>query len=401
MKTVRRLLYRDIVASVAFVAVAFLSLFFFFDFVDELASVGSRGRTVWTAAQGALLDLPGHFYELFPIAVLIGSIYSLASLAQTSQFTILRTGGLSPGRALRLLAVLGLCFAAITWLVGDYVAPASDRYSALVKARINGGGAIAGASGGAGAWLKERRQTPQGERSYSVNVAGASASGGLQGIRIFEFEADGRLLSRTQAKEGRVGSDGVWTLLDAEVATWPVTLPAGAGLPLAAKSPAASSPALASPLTTIESPPQPVLLQRVATLAWPTTLMASVVQAAVLPASTMTTAELWRYSQHLSDQAQAAQTHEIRFWRKALYPLACLVMVALALPFAYLHARAGGVSLKVFGGIMLGISFALLNNLSGHIGLLRGWTPWVAAATPGGLYLLLSMAAFAWLVRYR
>jgi lipopolysaccharide export system permease protein len=66
-----------------------------------------------------------------------------------------------------------------------------------------------------------------------------------------------------------------------------------------------------------------------------------------------------------------------------------------------LQARSGSLSLKVFGGIMLGISFVLLNNLSGHIGLLRGWTPWVAAAAPSGIYLVLSMAAFAWLVRYR
>jgi lipopolysaccharide export system permease protein len=111
--------------------------------------------------------------------------------------------------------------------------------------------------------------------------------------------------------------------------------------------------------------------------------------------------DLWRYSQHLSDQAQATQTHEVRFWKKALYPGACLVMMALALPFAYMHARAGSVSLKVFGGIMLGISFVLLNNLAGHIGLLRGWTPWVVAATPSLLYLLMSLAAFTWLVRYR
>jgi lipopolysaccharide export system permease protein len=76
-------------------------------------------------------------------------------------------------------------------------------------------------------------------------------------------------------------------------------------------------------------------------------------------------------------------------------------MVALALPFAYMHARAGGVSLKVFGGIMLGISFVLLNNVAGHLGLLRDWTPWMAAAAPSALYLLLSLAAFSWLVRYR
>ena len=100
------------------------------------------------------------------------------------------------------------------------------------------------------------------------------------------------------------------------------------------------------------------------------------------PPTTMSTIELFRYIAHLDDHEQAAQRHEIQFWKKALYPLACLVMVALALPFAYLHARAGGVSLKVFGGIMLGISFVLLNNVAGHLGLLRDWTPWITAAAP-------------------
>jgi lipopolysaccharide export system permease protein len=369
MRTVRRLLYRDIVSSVFFVALAFLSLFYFIDFVDQLDGVGKRGRTAWHAVLAAAYQLPGHFYELFPIAVLIGTIYSLARLAQSSEFTILRTGGLGPGRALGLLAVLGVAFGAITFATGDFIVPASEREGVLLKARFAGGLKL----GGAGAWLKEKRSLPEGDRSYSVNVAGATAGGGLAGVRIFEFDADGRLISRISAREGRVADNGSWTLSDADVALWPSARSEGAQ----------------------------VQLEHQATLDWPSTLSAKVVAAAVLPLATMTTVELWRYSAHLSDQEQASQEYQIRFWRKALYPLACLVMVALALPFAYMHARAGGVSLKVFGGIMLGISFVLLNNLSGHIGVLRGWTPWMAAATPSMIYLLLSMVAFALLVRYR
>ena len=368
MKTVRRLLYRDIVASVLFVALAFLSLFFFIDFVDELDGVGSRGRTAWHALAAAGLEMPGHLYELLPIAVLIGTIYSLARMAQSSEFTILRTGGLGPGRALSLLAVLGVAFGVLTFVTGDYIAPASEREAALQKARFSGGLKLVG-----GAWLKDRRNTPEGERSWSVHVAGATAAGSLTDIRIFEFDADGRLLSRTQAREGRVGDGGSWTLAGVDIARWPAARSADAV----------------------------VQLEHRDTLVWPSSLSIAVVAAAVLPEGTMSTVELWRYSAHLNDQEQAVQQHQITFWRKALYPLACLVMMALALPFAYLHARAGSISYKVFGGIMLGISFVLLNNLSGHIGMLRGWTPWVAAASPGLVYLLLSMAAFAWLVRYR
>jgi len=370
MKTVRRLLYRDILASVGFVALAFLALFYFFDFVEHLDDVGRGGRTTLHAVIAAAWQAPGHLYELMPIAVLIGTIYTLARLAQTSEFTILRTGGLGPGRALSLLALLGAGFSLFTFVVGDYVTPWAETRSVLHQASQRGGLKI----DGAGAWLKERRTTSEGERSFSINIAGTGSGGALTGLRIFEFDDDGRLVSRTEAREGRVADDGTWQLVQAEVARWP-------------KARAEGMP--------------PVLVERHERLDWPSSLRPAVVAAAVLPLRTMSTLELWRYSVHLSDQEQASQRYEIQFWKKALYPFACLVMVALALPFAYLHARAGGVSFKVFGGIMLGIGFVLLNNLAGHIGNLQGWVPWVAASAPSLLFLLLSMSAFAWLVRYR
>ncbi len=369
MKTLRRLLHREIVTSVAFVAAAFLSLFYFIDFVDELNDSGKPGFTLWRAALLAALEMPGHLYELLPISVLIGTIYALSRMAQSSEFTILRTAGLGPGRALGLLAMLGLAFAALTMLVGDYLAPWAERQVAMIQAQ----GKAPDASG-PGAWLKERVDSGgPGERIVAIHIARARGPGELHGIRIFEHDAQARLVQRTQAATGRVDARGLWTLQDVVRDRWP---PAGDGS-------------------------QPVSQQRLATLEWRSSLSADVVAAAVLPPKTMTTVDLWRYSAHLSRQAQDAQRYAIQFWKKALYPLACVVMVALALPFAYLHARAGGVSLKVFGGIMLGISFVLLNNVAGHLGVLRDWTPWVAAATPALLYLLLSLLAFGWLVRYR
>jgi len=372
MKTIRKLLYRDIVSSVAFVALAFLSLFYFIDFVDELDDVGKGGRTVGYAVLASLYELPGHAYELMPIAVLIGTIFSLARMAQGSEFTILRTGGLGPRRALRLLATLGLAFALTTFVIGDIVAPASERQGVLQKASLAGGLRLSGA----GAWLKEKRPGPDGEHSVSVNVGGLGADGRIQDVRIFEFDAAGRLVLRISAPSARVDSAGAWLLQDAVELRWP-------------------------PATPIDQPAVPVQERHLAELTWPSSLDTRVVAAALLPAETMTTAALWRYSRHLSSQEQAAQRQEILFWRRAFYPFACVVMVALALPFAYLHARAGGLSLKVFGGILLGISFVLLNNIAGHIGLLADLTPWLVSAAPGLLYLLLSLGAFAWLVRYR
>ncbi len=371
MRTVRRLLYGDIIASVTFVAAAFLSLFWFIDLVDELESIGRDGYTVARAVWHSVLLLPGHLYELLPIAVLIGTIYAMARLAQSSEYTILRTGGLGPGRALRLLAVPGVAFAVVTFVVGDYVAPYSERNAVTMRAALRGGLSL----DSGGAWLRDRHPSPEGERSASVNVSSARSAGDMVGVRIFEFDADGRMRRRLEATTAVVGERGQWTLRDVEETRWPAPEAAVGGSALS--------------------------VRRLAELSWPTSLSAAVVAAALLPVQTMSTVDLWRYRRHLAGQDQSVQTYEIQFWRKAIYPFACIVMVALALPFAYLHARAGGVSYKVFGGIMLGISFVLLNNASGNLGLLRDWTPWLAAAAPAIVYLMLSMAAFGWLVRYR
>ncbi|MEO8835770.1 MAG: LPS export ABC transporter permease LptG [Caldimonas sp.] len=368
MRTVRRLFYVDIASAVVFVAVAFLALFYFIDFVDELRDVGRQGYTALQAAAYSLLHAPSHLYELMPISVLIGTIYALARLAQSSQYTILRTGGLGPGRALWLLTSLGLVFGVFTFVIGDYAAPFSERIASQVRA----GGGDGSGLGRSGAWIKEHSTGPNGGKSYSINVASAERGTLLRGVRIFEFDADGRLLTRTAAATADVARDGTWTLNDVTRTRW-----VEAGAESSARE------------------------ERLARVEWKSSLSPNVVAAAVLPVTTMSTIELWRYISHLSDNEQAAQTQKIQFWNRALYPFVCLVMVGLALPFAYLNARSGGVSVKVFAGIMLGVSFVLLNNVFRHLGLLGNWTPWVVAATPGAVYLVLSLAAFSWLVRFR
>jgi lipopolysaccharide export system permease protein len=369
MKTVRRLLYRDILVAVAFVTLAFLSLFFFIGFVEELERL-KRGTPAWHAALMALLDLPNRLYDVFPIMVLIGTVFSLARLAQTSEFTILRTGGLGPGRALRLLSVLAAGFALFTFAVGEWLVPLADQQSEKLRAHWAGG--VVQRAGGA--WLKDRHVDEQGvERWFTANVQGASLDGRVEGLRLFEFDAQGRLLQRWEAVEALVDSNGMWRMRQVLHTRWPAA--------------GRSQDAVQSELLPEAD--------------WNGNLSLSVVNAALLKASNMSTLELYRYTRHLAQQEQASQRYEIQFWRKAVYPFACLVMAALALPFAYLHARSGGISARVFGGIMLGISFVLLDYLAGHLGTLQNWTPWAVALAPSLLYLALSMSAFTWLVRYR
>jgi len=251
----------------------------------------------------------------------------------------------------------------LTVLTGDYLAPLSDRTGQLLKARMDGMLSV----GTTGAWLKERQRY----FSYNVNVRSLTPDGRLQGVRVFEADSRGYLVSITQAQRGVFGDDGSWLLENVERAEF--------------------NSADSTRVQRLKLP----------TMRWPTEITQEMVAVALLKPERMSTIALFQYIQHLEANSQTSQRYEIEFWRKVFYPLSCLVMVVLALPFAYLHFRSGGITSYVFGGVLIGISFFLLNNMFGYIGNLQNWVPWVAAGAPGILYTLLSLGAFGWLVLRR
>ncbi len=370
MKTLRHLIHREALSAVAFVTAGFLALFFFFDLIDELRWVGRSGTDGYQLSHALLfvtLSIPSHLYELLPITVLIGTIFVMARLAQSSEFTIMRTSGMGPWRALRTLLALGGVFVLLTFAVGDYLAPLSDRASQLIKVRYMG----RLTTGATGAWLKER----QDDHSFAVNVRALAPHGGMLDVRIFEFDGKGRLAGQIHADSGQFGAGDAWKLDNVRRSRF-------------------DHGGATDNETRVEHLDAP-------TFQWPTRITADMVAASLLKPDRMATLDLFQFIRHLNANGQSAQKYEIEFWRKVFYPLSCLVMVVLSLPFAYLHFRSGGIAGYVFGGVMAGISFFLLNNVFGYAGNLQNWSPWLTAAAPGLIYSVLSLGAFGWLVLRR
>jgi lipopolysaccharide export system permease protein len=108
---------------------------------------------------------------------------------------------------------------------------------------------------------------------------------------------------------------------------------------------------------------------------------------------------LYQYIQHLTANKQRTERYEVAFWKKLIYPFAALVMMALALPFAYVQVRPGGVGVKVFAGLMLGVLFHFLNALFSHLAVLERWPPIVAAAAPSAAFLLTGVVMMWWVER--
>jgi lipopolysaccharide export system permease protein len=356
MDTLRAYLAREIYGATLFAFAAFLALFAFFDLINELGDLGRGDYRLQHVLAFVTLSAPSHIYELFPVAVLIGTLYALSHLAATSEYTVMRGSGLAPWRAAITLFRIGIVFVVATLVFGELIVPVSERAARQLKLSVTS--SIVAQDFHTGLWVKDDRRF--------VNVREVLPDTSLSDIRIFDFDDQYRLKSISFAKSGNYVGKNSWQLHDV-----------------------AQTAFTASGST----------VQRFPELDWSSILTPDILTVLFVLPERMSALNLYQYSKHLAENHQKTERYEIAMWKKLVYPFASLVMMALALPFAYLHTRAGGVGAKVFSGIMIGILFHMLNSLSSHLGLLQNWQPSFSAVLPSAVFLGAATLMMWWVER--
>jgi lipopolysaccharide export system permease protein len=349
MKTLRRYLAKEILAATALVAVALVMLFAFFDLVEELKDLGRGNYQLRQVALHVLLSTPNRLYEVFPIAALIGTLFALAQLVSSSEYTVMRASGLSAARLLGALATIGALFAAVMFAVGEFVGPPAEQLGQRLRSQAITG--IIAQEFRSGLWVKDGRSF--------VNVGEITPDAQLRRVRIYEFDEELRLRTLSLAERGEYLQDRRW-LLSGVIET-----------------------SFEGPRTSV---------RRLAQAEWRSVLEPQLFSMLLVKPNQMSAWNLYAYSQHLRENRQNALRYEIAFWGKIMYPAAVVVMMVLALPFAYFQKRQGGVGARIFTGIMLGLAFHVTSRLFGTMGLLYDWPAFAAAVTPTLLFLALALA---------
>jgi lipopolysaccharide export system permease protein len=376
MTVLRRYFSGEIYRSVAFVLIAFLALFAFLDMMGEIKSVGQGAYRIEHAFAYVSLGLPNYAYQIMPIAALIGTIYVMAQFAARSEFTVMRASSLSMSGVMRLLLPIAVVFAVLTLLLGEFIAPRSNDFRESFKRRIQG--ATISSEFRSGLWAKDVLRDPVSKQVVGtrfLNAGKVEADGVMRLVRIYEFDLQMHMLALITADEGHFANNNQWRLMNVKEMRF-------------ARDPERAGHAARITQRRLESS----LLN--------SEITPDILAVLVTDPNKMSALDLMVFSRHLEENRQRTDRYEIALWTKLLYPLAVFVMMALALPFAYLQSRSGGLSLKIFIGIMIGVSFQLLNSLFSHIGLLNTWPPFMTAITPSALFLLAAIGALWWVERH-
>jgi len=378
MTVLRRYFSSEIYRAVAFVLIAFLALFAFLDMMSEIKSVGQGGYRIEHAFMYVSLGLPNYGYQIMPIAALIGTIYVMARFAARSEFTVMRASSLSMSGVIRMLLPIAIVFAVLTFVLGEFVAPRFNDFRENFKRRIQG--ATISSEFRSGLWAKDVLRDPVTKKivgSRFLNAGKVELGGELRSVWIYEVDAQMRLMNLITAEEAHFLGNNQWRLDRVKE----MRFARDAGQRSSAQSAAITQHKFDSSILKSEITPD---------------IMAVLIS----DPYRMSALDLILFTRHLEENRQRTERYEIALWTKLFYPLAVFVMMALALPFAYLQSRSGGLSLKIFVGIMIGVSFQLLNSLLSHIGLLNTWPPFITALAPSALFLFAAISACRWVERH-
>jgi lipopolysaccharide export system permease protein len=371
-----RYLAKQIYLSFAFILFALTSLFVFFDFIAEIKDTNNT-YSVTLAFLTVLMRVPSRLVEIIPIAGLIGGIYVMANMAALSEYTILRIAGLDTKKALITLMKIAIPIALLILLMSEVLGPFTEGLSKNIRlSALNQGRETLEFR--SGAWIKDKLRDNDGRGKIKngiryINVGALENNQTIRGFRMYEFDEKYNLLVSRTAETVKFVGDGSWRLN--KVTETRFTESRGEN---------------------ILDPSFNTEIKRLDTLDIDTDVSPQLLGALLIKPDRLSIIDLFNYINHLKENKQDYQRYAISFWKKVIYPFTILVMLALALPFAYLQTRSGAIGYKVFGGIMLGISFQLFNSLFSHLGLLGEWPALVSAITPAMIYFVLALIGIRW-----
>lgn len=355
MVVISRYLRREVYTTTALVVAGLLGLFGLFDLIGELDDMGEGSYRLREMFLYVLLNMPGHLYEILPVAALIGTTFALTQMAQQSEYTVIRASGVSAMRMALVLVRAGATIALVGVLVGEAVAPASER--AAQALRLQAKAAVVAQEFRSGLWVKDGNSF--------INVAEVTPEPRLVRVRVYEFDAAWRLDRVWFAARGAYLGGNRWQMEEV------------------------SETRFEGDRTVVERTPA---------REWTSVLTPGLLTVLLVEPDAMSAAGLWQYVQHLRGSRQAASRYEIALWRKAAYPLGIIVMLVLALPFAQ-QARRTSAGPRVFAAIMVGLAFFFLNTLASHAGWLYDWPPPLAALLAPLAFLGITVALVAWFER--
>ena len=352
MPLLDRHLFLSLIRGGSPVFLGLLGLFAFIELAEQLEDVGKGSFSSLDALRIVAFSLPRIGIDLLPVTCLLGTVVGLGALANQSEITAMRAGGVGIGRLSRpLFVLLGIIIVAVA-AVQQTVIPDFERHSADLRAQALASTSVQGSEH----WTRSG--------SNLVRVGDVRYGMVPLDIEIYELDGDGNIVRLMQAASADVIGVNEWLLHDVTVTRL--------GADKATRSHADRLP-------------------------WQNRVRAEQLATFVQAEHALAPADLAGYIGYLEENGLDSHRYRLLLWSQLSLPFGLAAMALLGVPFVTGSTRAIPIGARITLGGAIGIGFYLLERTVTQLGLL-----YLLPAAPTSLAPdLLALAAALILLRRR
>jgi lipopolysaccharide export system permease protein len=350
MNVLTQYIVKEILKGTFIALVLLLTLFNLFTLTDELKDIGKGSYDLTAIFTYLALTSPRVCYELVPAAALLGSLFVLGAMGNNRELIAMRAAGVSVLGIIQSVLVAGAILAVFSVGIGELIAPTTEEKGQFLRATAQNQQLVSNAK--YGLWLREGNKF--------INVRKLENNGELADISIYELNHQTHLQSVTYAEKATYLQNEKWRLeniVQSQIST--------------EKMQANSN----------------------AEQIWQSSIAPDLVKIAVVNPDNLSLIDLAQYIEFLKNNQQKSQTFELAFWGRVVNPLVTFVMLLVATPFVIGVKRGINVGSRMMIGIVIGMSFNILDKIFGHVGLIYDFNPFLMAIFPSLLVSGLSFYA--------
>jgi lipopolysaccharide export system permease protein len=342
-------IFKQVLLMIGLVLSIFIGIYIVFAFVGDMHNF-NKNYGFLLGILTVLFSIPANLIFILPISGLLGTLIGLGHLASHSELTAMRAAGFSMSKIAVAVLKAGVLIAIFSFLMTAFMGPFFSK--AALKLELGTKKNAAFLLTPDSTWLKDG--------SDFVYIGRSAGEDDLKSVVKYHFE-NGNLISIIFAKTA-LYEQGTWHLLGVKE---------------------------------VKLTPTQVTEEHKVEEIWPGLVPPNLLKAVSADINNLNFIQLYRYVMYRKLNGLDFRQYSLKIWQMCAQPVSIIVLMLIAVPFAFGQLRSSTLGLRLVIGIALGVSFFLLDRFFGPIALVLNWPSFWGAFLPD-LIFLLGAGIFFW-----
>lgn len=326
-----------------------LSIETFLSITTESEDLNVGNYSFYIMLKYIIYTIPKSIFELFPYAILIGTMLSLGTMAADREFIAIHTAGISVKKIIQIILFQVFFISLIFYILSDFIVPKYTQHAEFIKNSAINKTLIHNPNG---TWFKDENKFITIKQIYSRNR--------LEDITIYYYD-DAYKLLKTEVVQNANFENNKWKLTN---------------------------------ITETNLLTQPIQIQVYDQIIKDDFIDQKLIRIRVSDPVNISFLDVLENLNYLKSNNLDDSEQKMIFWEKLFKPISTIIMLFLAMPFLFGKYRDATLGKRIVIGLFIGIIFFVVSSILPNLANVIGFTPFINVLLPNALFIILGLHLF-------